>query len=308
MTKAEGVLGINNNTGSDKRNLAGYLNLHFLNLWGTDRALYLKWKSSNENSKHLELSYHESGLADVPVAGDFSFQRIHQKKEWIKTSASASIYYLKTAFRYGFDISSESVYSDTEDSTGFDSEKYSNWGLFGVLNNADNPSNPTTGFHLQLSPSLQISNTKQNDTVVPKLEIDLTRFSKINDNWVVMNGLHYKEIFDRKARKYQQYMMGGFNSLRGYNEEEFYSWQLGWFNNELRYLLSKDARIYVLLDYGVYDRQRNGLKADLWGTGVGISINTRLGIIDVSYALSINNNKLVDLSEGMVHLGILSSF
>ncbi len=91
MTYLEGVLGMNRL--NEELKFSGQIRLQFLNLWGTDRAILLFWKQIPSSYSELSLSYHESGISGIPVAGDIELYRAQQDSTWIQTRGGLKIYY-----------------------------------------------------------------------------------------------------------------------------------------------------------------------------------------------------------------------
>jgi outer membrane protein assembly factor BamA len=308
MTKIEGVAGLATNQDNNKRNLNGYINIQFLNLWGTDRALALYWKRLRSDYQILELSYHESGINKYPVAGDISFQRTIQDSAWIKMKTEVQIYYNSLYHKLGTAFSSETLYPDSPDSLSLKKTDYRNASLFWEYNKSDYAPNPTAGNMFKIKSGFVFSSASDTTKTIPINEIDGFVFIPLKQRFVLAVGIHYREISDSNAKVYEQYKLGGFHSIRGYNEDAFSSWRLGWINMELRYLMSKDSRIYFLLDDGFLQLDKSEVKTDLWGTGIGCSFKTKLGVMSVSYALSITDKRLAGLNEGLLHIGLDSSF
>ncbi len=306
MTKAEGVMGINTDPITQKRNINGLINLQFLNLWGTDRAINLYWKSL-KLYRLLEISYHESGIKDYPFAADIHMQRAQQDSAWIRLKAELSIYYYILNHKIGSDIYTETLYSDSRDTTVIDT-RYFNAALFWEYSKTDYDLNPSTGNQIRIKSGWIFTKTSDDNETTPIAEIDVMNYLPVSSKLVYSFGLHYREISDHNARLYEQYKMGGFKSLRGYNEEAFSSWRLGWINNEIRYLMTRDSRMYLLFDMGLLQLNPDKAKTDLIGTGIGLSLKTRIGLMSVSYALSASNKQISKLNSGMIHMGLVSSF
>lgn len=102
MSYLEGVAGLSRSGGSTKLN--GLINLRFLNLWGTDRAISLYWKGLPEGSSDLRLAYHESGFNRYPVAADLALSRSSQDSTWVKSRVSTDIYYYNQYHRLGMEL------------------------------------------------------------------------------------------------------------------------------------------------------------------------------------------------------------
>jgi outer membrane protein assembly factor BamA len=308
MTKAEGVFGLTTDPVSAKKNLNGFIDLQFLNLWGTDRAISLYWKSLKTDYRLLELSYHESGFSAYPIAGDLMFQRAQQDSAWIRIKAQVSLYYQYFSHKFGTELYSENLYPDSPDSTVYEKTRYYNTSLFWEYYRTDYAPNPSSGSQFRIKSGWLFRNSESRTGSIPVNEVDATGYYPLKGRLVLAAGLHYREISDRNASLYEQYKMGGFKSLRGYNEDSFNGWRLGWVNLELRYLMTRNSRIYLLIDNGFLQAGKQNLKSDLSGIGAGISNKTKLGTISISYALSIMDKRLADWDSGMLHMGLASSF
>jgi outer membrane protein insertion porin family len=104
--------------------------------------------------------------------------------------------------------------------------------------------------------------------------------------------------------------LGGARSLRGYREEQFLGSRIGWTNLELRYWLGKSSRFFGFVDGGAFFRERwegdqRVVLQDLkLGTGVGVRVETGVGIWGVDYALGEEDRPL----SGKIHLSLQSEF
>ncbi|MFO7659392.1 MAG: BamA/TamA family outer membrane protein, partial [Candidatus Cloacimonadaceae bacterium] len=308
MTKIEGVLGLTTNPASQKRNLTGLVNLQFLNLWGTDRAIALYWRSLSSSYRLLEMTYHESGWNRYPVEADLMFQRTQQDSAWVRIKAELSAYYSLLEHKFGTVLATENLYPDHPDSLVAIKTSYYTSSLFWEFAKTDYAPNPKSGSRLKIKYGLQLNNTAERTKTVPVTEIDAAAYIPLYERFVFAPALHFREISDQNARVYEQYKLGGFSSLRGFNEDAFSSWRIGWSNSELRYLMSRDSRLFLLFDNGFLQIAPDKIKTDLMAAGAGISVQTRVGLISVSYALSIINGKLTEPASGLLHVGLVTSF
>lgn len=307
MTKIEGVLGLNTDPQSSKQNLAGWINLQFLNLGGTDRSLLLNWQKTKVDYQLLKLSYHESGLRQYPFAGDLSFQNVQQKDRWNSVKAELSVYYYYLKHKFGSAFSTENLYPEAGANEDVTKSKYYDLSGFWEYDAADYSPNPTKGSKIRLQAGWHYRDNDNGEKTIPVTEIDTAFWFTLAKRFVYSPALHYREISDREAADYEQYKLGGFGTVRGYLEDTFSGWRTGWINNEFNYLLSRDSRLFTFLDYGVWQSGKEDLSKPIMGTGAGIAVKTRVGIISISYALSISEGRIAGLSSGMLHMGLISS-
>ena len=106
------------------------------------------------------------------------------------------------------------------------------------------------------------------------------------------------------------FRMGGFNSLRGYKEDQFLGSRIIWGNFEYRFLLTNRTYFFLFFDNGYFlrkeDVDRNIPKIEGYKTGYGLGINleTSLGILGVSFAFGEGDS----FSDGKIHFGIINNF
>lgn len=106
------------------------------------------------------------------------------------------------------------------------------------------------------------------------------------------------------------YRLGGTNTLRGYRENQFLGNRIFWSNLEYRYSLDKRSFGFVFYDTGYYlrdaDKERDITKFESFKTsyGIGLSLETGLGVLQVSYALAQGDS----FGDGKIHFGLLNEF
>lgn len=111
---------------------------------------------------------------------------------------------------------------------------------------------------------------------------------------------------------FDQYYLGGTNSLRGYREEQFHGSRIWWVRSELRYRLAAASRAYVFGDVGGYrfetDAPSGASRAGddvLAGGGVGAALLTRgSGLVRFELALGRGDG----FADAKVHVGLEQEF
>jgi outer membrane protein insertion porin family len=111
---------------------------------------------------------------------------------------------------------------------------------------------------------------------------------------------------------FEQYYLGGTNTLRGYNEEQFHGERVWWLRSELRYRLAASSRAYVFGDVGGYRFHVSAAGAPvrtaedvLLGAGVGAALATR-GSGAVRFELALGRGD--GFSDAKVHVGLEQEF
>jgi hemolysin activation/secretion protein len=94
--------------------------------------------------------------------------------------------------------------------------------------------------------------------------------------------------------------------LRGYRENQFRGDIAAWMNLEYRFLLGRNTRVFLFNDWGAYHFKdsQSEIEEILPGYGIGIRLDTALGIMAVDFGLG----KGDDFSQAKIHFGIVNRF
>src|SRR5690554_67326 len=307
MTRISGMLGYDSSQNVSGSRLTGFIDLKFLNLYGTDRELAFSWKQLRADRQSVEFRYHESGPFAFPVAGDFKLFRETVDSTYVKTTLDSEIYYYTLRNKYGIYLGSDDYFPGTRRPKVIEKSSHKKIGAFWYYNSEDYHLNPTKGMRLDIK-HYYIMKRKEGDWVNKQAtEIKWNNYFALSPRLILMSSLNGKQIQNRDLETYELYTLGGTGNLRGFREEQFSGHRIGWSNLELRYLLARKSRVFLFADYGVVQQQtENGIVTlnDLFGIGFGIRLDTRLGLIGVDYGVSHSNGEWLHPLDGMIHFGL----
>lgn len=301
----------------------GFVNINLRNIFGTGRETIIRWEQLNRFTQELELKYLEPWLFSYPFNFNISYFQRKQDSTYVQRKIGGAIEYLATEnISASLILENESIIPSIDRKVPvniFNSNSiYS--GLQLKLDYRDDLYSPKSGIYfssIYKYKSKNISNNILINITPNKTKFDYNNYElyfgiyyQIFQNQVLALGIHAKEMIGDFFEISDYYKLGGTNSLRGYKENQFLGNRILWTNLEWRSMLSLSSYIFAFLDYGYYlidkDENRNILKNSdyLYGFGLGLSLNTALGIMRVSYALSEGKS----FSEGLIHFGILNDF
>lgn len=104
------------------------------------------------------------------------------------------------------------------------------------------------------------------------------------------------------------YRIGGFGSIRGFNEESVTASAYGMTSLEYRFMPNDGFYISIFGDYAFVENKTTKLNENLLGVGAGISFLTQLGVFNLSYAVGKQSDTGFDLKNSKIHFGILTRF
>jgi outer membrane protein insertion porin family len=300
----------------------GFVNISLRNLFGTGRAASFKWHQENALTQELEINYLEPWIFNEPFNLDLQFFQRKQDSSYVKRILGGSIEYLATENISGSVlIESESIIASANSSKQIVLNSSSiNSGIRLNVDYRDNIVAPRRGTYFvstykyrnkiiendnQLSQSLA-----SNKIDYHIYELDFGFFYSIFQNQVLALGIHTREILGDYFDISDYFQFGGTNTLRGYRENQFLGNRIIWTNIEYRLLLSQSSYLFSFFDSGYYLINENPdfdieRQSDYkTGYGLGISLETGLGILRISYAFSEGSS----ITNGLVHFGIFNDF
>lgn len=304
----------------------GLINLSLRNLFGTGRRLDARWEKEVRTTQELELSYMEPWVFNYPVNLNLGFIQRIQDSTYVKRNLSVKADALiGRYFTASFSLHYERVIPTIDVSkiytgiTIFDSRVLST-GFEIKFDNRDYVYNPTRGFLYKTNYIIgqkKIYNSAsypgqdiQSDFTVQRGQIDLEIYYSLFKRQSFLLSLHGGEVQSPRFENADYFRFGGSKTVRGYRDEQFLASRVAWSNFEVRYSLSRKSFASLFYDMGFYKRPFDNIaktaeiKEFIWGYGLGIRIETGLGIFGISYALGKGDSFL----DGKLHFGLINDF
>jgi outer membrane protein assembly factor BamA len=315
MTRIAGVIGYNNANVSSSQRVSGNLQFQFLNLYGTDRNLTFQWYQIQNQHQNIELSYHDSGPFKFPIAGNIYLYREQADSTWIKTRLTLNLYYYSLYHQVGINLATDDVYPGSRRPPIIANDHEKTIGVFWKFSNVDYSPNPGDGMSASVNLDEVFVDTDSLSTKRNAVAFTWNNYQTFARKFVWFLGINGKTLSDHSAPYYRLFYLGGFNTLRGFTENSFAGWRIGWVNSEFRLRTGRDSRIQIFVDYGFVELQqvvqqikRDKILDNLFGTGLGLRINTRLGVVGIDYALGYNGHKWTSPLDGIIHFGLDTKF
>ncbi|MCL1827240.1 MAG: BamA/TamA family outer membrane protein [Candidatus Cloacimonetes bacterium] len=309
-TYFSGILGYSNSP-KKQENFSGYLDVDFMNLFGTDRSLKFSWKQLPECYRSYQVGYHESGPLEVALGGDISLYREEKDSTYVKTKIDTDIYYHYLYQKLGMIFGYNKLFPGDREIKQFDKQTEKQVGIFWYGDYTDNLSNPSTGWEANLRQSLIFVKTETKSLKRFLVEANVANYFSVSRSLVLANSISCKQIENKSLTMYDLIPIGGTFSLRGFYEEAYRGDTTFVTNTELRYLLTRNSRTFVFFDYGyVVDNHLDYSNKfdDLYGLGFGLRLDTKIGLLHLDYGFHYAEGKWMKPSKGIIHFGIETKF
>ncbi len=320
----DGILGY---VPPDQANNSGYftgmVNVSFRNLFGTGRKIEANYQQEVQTTQELAFKYFEPYVFNFPVNASLGFlQRLQD------TTYTRRFIDLKIEFPFsdkliisGIGAFERVIPSDVLNPNIIiaDSRTLSA-GTEIRYDTRDNIFVPNKGYLFKTYytyGSKQIYNINQLQNLgyseyysVQKYsgQMDLYfSFIKRQSNLISVFG---GEVVSDQLEDADFFRIGGNKFIRGYRNEQFLASRLATGNLEMRYSISRKGFLFGFYDAGYYLRPSDDINnyaeqsGFLYGVGIGIRLETGLGLIGVSYAIGKDNGLL----DGIINFGLINDF
>jgi outer membrane protein insertion porin family len=303
--------------------VTGLVNVSLRNMFGTGRAAAFKWQRIDRYSQELEVKYLEPWFLNFPFNINVGFQQLKQDTSYVQREFEGSVEFLATEnLSAAVTLAAEAVIPTISDYSVFTVYNSSSLitGLNVKIDTRDDFYSPTEGIYFLNGysfsqkkingPEKYLTESLQRNINLQRFVVDFQFYIELSKKQVTALGIHGREMRGSFFEVSDLFKLGGTNTLRGYRENQFLGNRLLWSNLEYRFLLSKRTFAFLFFDSGYYLRNGDALKnipeasAVKLGYGLGLNIETGLGVLNVSYALAKGDS----FSDGKIHFGIINEF
>jgi outer membrane protein insertion porin family len=300
----------------------GLINLSFRNIFGTGRRVDAKWEKPLRSTQDLEFKYAEPYIAGLPLNMNIGFMQRIQDTSYTqrKIDFKGDLIFtdkFTASFLGGLD---RVIPTDDSTRTFVTLDSRILYGGFELkYDTRDNVFIPQSGIVYKLFYSYgdkkiyaknnSVSSTNSNFSI-KKYSMDLEIYSSFLKRQTLLLKFFGGQTVSDKLEDADYYRIGGNKNIRGYREEQFVASQIAYSNTEIRYSVSRKSFFYGFFDYGYYFRPSDDVnlipkqEGFLYGYGLGIRIETAIGLVGVNYALGKGDG----FSDGKINFGLINDF
>ena len=319
-TNFDGVIGYMPASPNDEKSkgyFTGTVDIAFNNLFGTARSFAVHWKKPDTLSEEFHMRYMEPWIFDLPMNLALGLDRTVRDTLYIEWNYNFTLnmHFFKNITVFT-EIKQRSV---TPDSTASRNNRLTNNNItdlqIGIqYDTRDYRLNPMSGLFYETSFTYGLKKIKGPSYIIEEdglksrdelqsYEIKFEWYLNVWKNQVFAFKLTGMHITGSDIQVSDYFWFGGFNTLRGYRENQFFGDKAAWANLEYRFIMARNSRLFVFNDWGFYDNPQIDSTL-LAGYGMGVRFETAVGILEIAYGLGKGDR----FSEGKIHFGIVNNF
>jgi outer membrane protein assembly factor BamA len=141
-----------------------------------------------------------------------------------------------------------------------------------------------------------------------RLRATATKFFPIGKQSTIKTGMQAGWFQTPDPFRNELFQLGGYRLLRGFDEQSIFvnSYVVG--TVEYRYLLGLNSNFFSFFDVGCANSEIAKTSNTYIGAGIGLSLETKGGIFNISFAAGKRNDLNFDIRQSKIHFGYVSLF
>lgn len=333
------------NAQTGKLQVTADVNLNLKNTLGGGENILINWQQLQKQSPKLNLAYQHPYIFKSPFGIDLSFDLLKKDSSYLQINASAGAQYILSANQSGkIFLQSQRTYLLAG---GFDTNQIkiskrlpenidvsaNSIGIHYQWITTNYIFNPRSGNELSITSSAGLKKISRNNDIA-NLKDPAFNYNSLYDSLklntyqlrINMVAAHYFPSGKKSTLKTQintglfqsqnifrneLFRIGGSKLLRGFDEESIYASQYAVFTAEYRYLTGLNSYLFGFTDVGITKTQYQSINFtnNFIAAGLGLSFETKVGILNVSYAIGKRNDTKFDLQgASKLHFGYINYF
>jgi outer membrane protein assembly factor BamA len=330
----DAIVGILPNADANQRGVqfTGDVTINVRNIKGGGKQLGLQWRKTDALSQLLDAQYVHPNFFGTPleVAGTFNLYR--QTNDFLTLRPRLQVTYpTSRAGRISFFAEQRGSFlldtlldQRTTLPENIDSQ-YNSYGLGYAWNSLDDLFFPHRGYLLTGQGAVGTKTITKNGEIKPELYdgvplrstqysfgLRAERYFPVKRAGVVLLRLRGEGLLSPRLFTNDLFRLGGLTSLRGFNENQFYTSSYAVATAEFRQFIGADSYVFVFGDQA-YTRRDLGKKDQRrpdqpTGLGAGLSFRTPAGLFQFVYSVGRSNDQAFELKTSKIHFGLTSRF
>ena len=314
FNNANGIIGIQpDNDGQIQ--FTGNIMLNLNNNFNAGEKIEFKWRRMFNASQNLISSVNLPYLFGSPFEFDGSLNMIRKDSSFFNFDASVNLCYSKgPQSRIGIILSQNQSTNVQQSDYNFTSTK--SFGFLFDQNQLNKSINPTNGWRIHSS---ILTGNKQtllstSDELVRtpnyKLKFNYQQHFRIHKKIIFKEQLKLNTTVNEQLFENELERIGGYNSIRGFDEESIWVSSYGISNTEIHFLLDNESSVFIFSDWAWTEAKLTEGYENNWlkSMGLGTTIGFNNGLLNLVYGLGSSVGEPIQLRTGKIHIGFTSFF
>jgi outer membrane protein assembly factor BamA len=331
INSLDGIIGLlPNEIEANKWLVTGQFDLQLYNVAGRGRDYVLNWQRLSQYSQNLMIEAREPFVLGSNLDINASFSLLKEDSTFLNRALALNMgYQLNPSVYLSFfgkmqagDLLAVSRYQEATDLPEVADFRYNSYGVIFTFNQVDDIILPKRGWQSKTTFGLGNKRLLENTGLPPSLyegiekitlqyyvQTNLAYYHRWGQNLGLKLALNAGDMDNSYLLLNDLFRLGGLQSIRGFNENYFYSNRYSYLNAEPRFYFGTYSYFLLFTDIGMIENKVNDTSVEWpFSFGGGLNLETSGGIFKFVYALGQAGSQPLGFNYSRIHFGFTGRF
>lgn len=340
-----GLMPASTQTPNNKLQLTGDANILLRNAFANGETLGINWQQIQYKSPRITLSFQQPYLFGTAAGLDLYFDLLKKDSQFVNLNfriglphqlsrnSTIKVFFQQLQTTVGF-IDTNEVKTSKQLPVVNDVSS-SNIGLDYWWNSTNYKLNPSRGWEANLNGMAGLKKVKMSSSITAlkdsnnpgyeysalydsvkkqtyqlRLKANAAKYLSTGKQTVLKLSIQAGWLQSQNYYRNELFQLGGYRLLRGFDEESIFARGYTVATAEYRLLAGKNGYFFAFADGGFaqYKDELQQYSHSYIGTGLGLVVDTKNSLINLSWAFGKRNDLPLDLRQSKIHLGFINYF
>ena len=280
----DGFLSFDTDENSGRINIEGYAKINLINTFNGGEKINFDFRSQKNQDRSLNSDVYIPYVFGTPLNLKYGLNLIQKDSSYTSNENLIDIDIIFGNIRAGLGLQTNKSTSEEaiENVENFKSKLINVFSEYIILDNSDQLIPELFKISLRYGSGLKEQSGEK--TNFSKYSVELHRKFNLSSKFKLQSSITRRKINSKNLVNNELLRFGGYNSIRGYDENSIFTDGYTLLKTSLNYYLNDTIYIYTIFDLANYSNEILDLDEDIYSGGLGFSSRTENGIISISYS------------------------
>ena len=280
----DGFLSFDTDENSGRINIEGYAKINLINTFNGGEKINFDFRSQKNQDRSLNSDVYIPYVFGSPLNLKYGLNLIQKDSSYTSNENLIDIDMIFGNIRSGLGLQTNKSTSEEaiENVENFKSKLINVFSEYIILDNSDQLIPELFKISLRYGSGLKEQSGEK--TNFSKYSVELHRKFNLSSKFKLQSSITRRKINSKNLVNNELLRFGGYNSIRGYDENSIFTDGYTLLKTSLNYYLNNTIYIYTIFDLANYSNEILDLDEDIYSGGLGFSSRTENGIISISYS------------------------
>ena len=304
----DGFLSFDTDENSGKINIEGYAKINLINTFNGGEKINFDFRSQKNQDRSLNSDVYIPYVFGTPLNLKYGLNLIQKDSSYTSNENLIDIDMIFGNIRAGLGLQTNKSTSEEaiENVENFKSKLINVFSEYIILDNSDQLIPEL--FKISLRYGSGLKEQLGDKTNFSKYSLELHKKFNLSSKFKLQSSITRRKINSKNLVNNELLRFGGYNSIRGYDENSIFADGYSLLKTSLNYYLNDTIYIYTIFDLANYSNEILDLNEDIYSGGIGFSSRTDNGIVSISYSKGNNWGNSFNLKNAKINVIFVTFF